>query len=519
MEAGTSIVDLAVADTSAKGEKSLSGDTAFLLHDTYGFPIDLTLEMAAEAGLSVDREAFDTLMLAQRDRAKTDAKSKKSIRADVSVYGEFRASGETVFAGYELLELESTVLGLLVDGESVTRAGASQVVEVILAETPLYAESGGQVSDQGVLEGPGFRAVVSDVQKPVPGLISHTVTIAEGEIGVGDTVKAVVDPVTRYEGARAHSATHLIHAALRDTLGPNATQAGSLNRPGYMRLDFSWNQALSEDAQSGISEITNNAIRDDLEVSTKILPVAEAKAAGAMALFGEKYGDVVRMVDIGGPWSRELCAGTHVGRSSQIGVVTLLGESSVSSTARRIEALVGSAAVADFSVEKSIVRRLTQLLKTPREELPGRIDDLLGQVKTLERQVAKTAQAATGALAPALIKSATDRAGVSVVAEVLSESRGADDIRVLATSVLSGLGDAPAAVVLGSVAEGRGTIVVAANPAGVTAGVHAGNLVKTASTIMGGGGGGKPGLAQGGGPEGASLPAALEAVVAELGKS
>jgi alanyl-tRNA synthetase len=238
-----------------------------------------------------------------------------------------------------------------------------------------------------------------------------------------------------------------------------------------------------------------------------------------MALFGEKYGDVVRMVDIGGPWSRELCAGTHVGRSSQIGVVTLLGESSVSSTARRIEALVGSAAVADFSVEKSIVRRLTQLLKTPREELPGRIEDLLGQVKTLERQVAKTAQAATGALAPALIKSATDRAGVSVVAEALSESLGADDIRVLATSVLSGLGDAPAAVVLGSVAEGRGTIVVAANPAGVTAGVHAGNLVKTASTIMGGGGGGKPGLAQGGGPEGASLPAALEAVVAELGKS
>lgn len=519
LEAGTSIVDLAVADTSAKGEKSLSGETAFLLHDTYGFPIDLTLEMAAEAGLSVDRGAFDTLMLAQRDRAKSDAKSKKSTRADLSVYSEFRASGETVFAGYELLELESTVLGLLVDGESVARAGSGQVAEVILAETPLYAESGGQVSDQGVLEGPGFRAVVSDVQKPVPGLISHTVTIAEGEIGVGDTVKAVVDPVTRYEGARAHSATHLIHAALRDTLGPNATQAGSLNRPGYMRLDFSWNQALSDDAHAAISEITNNAIRDDLEVSTRILPVAEAKAAGAMALFGEKYGDVVRMVDIGGPWSRELCAGTHVGRSSQIGVVTLLGESSVSSTARRIEALVGSAAVADFSVEKSIVRRLTQLLKTPREDLPGRIEDLLGQVKTLERQVAKTAQAATGALAPELVNSAIDLAGVSVVAKVLEESLGADDTRLLANSVLSGLGDAPAVVVLGSVTEGRGTIVVAANAEGVRAGVHAGNLVKTASGVMGGGGGGKPGLAQGGGPDGASLPAALEAVVAELGRS
>ena len=519
LEAGTSIVDLAVADTTAKGETSLSGDTAFLLHDTYGFPIDLTLEMASEAGLSVDRESFDTLMLAQRNRAKTDAKSKKSTRADVSVYGEFRASGETVFAGYELLELESTVLGLLVNGESVTRAVSGQVVEVILAETPLYAESGGQVSDHGVLEGPGFRAVVSDVQKPVPGLISHTVSVVEGEIGVGESVTAVVNPVTRYEGARAHSATHLIHAALRDTLGPHATQAGSLNRPGYLRLDFSWNQALSDNAQSAISDITNTAIRDDLEVSTKILPVAEARGAGAMALFGEKYGDVVRMVDIGGPWSRELCAGTHVGRSSQIGVVTLLGESSVSSTARRIEALVGSAAVADFSVEKSIVRRLTQLLKTPREELPGRIEDLLGQVKTLERQVAKSAQVATGALAPALVKGARDISGVAVVSQALSESLGADDIRVLATSVLSGLGDAPSAVVLGSITEGRGTVVVTANSAAVAGGVHAGNLVKTASAIMGGGGGGKPGLAQGGGPEGAQLQVALDAVVVELGKS
>jgi alanyl-tRNA synthetase len=518
LEAGTSIVDLAVAKSTAKGDDALSGDTAFLLHDTYGFPIDLTLEMAAEAGLRVDREAFDVLMLEQRDRAKTDAKSKKSTIADVSVYGEFRAAGETVFAGYELLELESTVLGLLYEGASVSKASAGQSVEVILAETPLYAESGGQVSDQGVLEGPGFRAVVSDVQKPVPGLISHTVVVSEGEIAVGDSVRAIVDPLNRYEGARAHSATHLVHAALRDTLGPHATQAGSLNRPGYMRFDFSWNQALSDDAQAAISEITNVAIRDDLEVSTRILPVADAKAAGAMALFGEKYGDVVRMVDIGGPWSRELCAGTHVSRSSQIGVVTLLGESSVSSTARRIEALVGSAAVADFSVEKSIMRRLTQMLKTPREELPGRIEDLLGQVKNLERAVAKNAQAATGLLVPGLIGRATDLSGVRVVVSALSESLGADDIRVLASSVLAGLGDAPAAVVLGSLLDGRGSVVVAANAGGVSAGVHAGELVKTASSLMGGGGGGKPALAQGGGPEGVNLQAALDAVAQELVK-
>jgi alanyl-tRNA synthetase len=519
LEAGTTIVDVAVAQGKNQGETQLSGDTAFLLHDTYGFPIDLTLEMAAEAGLDVDREAFDALMMQQRQRAKTDAKSKKGTRADLSVYTEFRALGETVFCGYDLLEAHSTILGIIHDGVSVTTASAGSTVDVILAETPLYAESGGQVADQGVLEGPGVRATISDVQKPVPGLISHTVTVTEGELSVGGSVSALVDPVTRYEGQRAHSATHLIHAALRDTLGPHATQAGSLNRPGYMRLDFSWNQSVSDATQSEIGEIVNNAIRDDLDVTTRILPVDDAKAAGAMALFGEKYGDVVRMVDIGGPWSRELCAGTHVSRSSQIGVVTLLGESSVSSTARRIEALVGTAAVADFSVEKSIMRRLTALLKTPREELPTRIEDLLGQVKNLEKQVAKTAQAAAGSLVPALLQKAETRGRVSAVVEEISLEMSADDMRSVTTSILAQLGSQPAVVALASKQGGRGTIVIAANDAAQAASLHAGNLVKVASMTMGGGGGGKPGLAQGGGPEADKVSAALAAIAAELDKS
>jgi alanyl-tRNA synthetase len=518
LEAGTSIVDMAVASGKTKGDTQLSGDTAFVLHDTYGFPIDLTLEMAAEAGLSVDRDAFDALMQQQRVRAKTDAKSKKTSRADLSLYTEFRALGETVFCGYDLLETESSVVGLLVDGISVDHAGVGSTVEVILAQTPLYAESGGQVSDSGVLEGPGFRAVVTDVQRPVPGLTSHTVTVVDGDISVGGSVRALVDPHTRYEGARAHSATHLIHAALRDTLGPHATQAGSLNRPGYMRLDFSWNQALSEDAQDAIGEIANSAIRDDLEVTTRILPVDEAKAAGAMALFGEKYGDVVRMVDIGGPWSRELCAGTHVNRSSQIGVITVVQETSVSSTARRIEALVGTAAVRDFSVEKAIMKRLTQMLKSPREDLPQRIDDLLGQVKKLERQLSKNAQAVAGALVPDLVKGAKVSGGVVRVVQEITESISADDLRSLTSQVLSQLGGAPAVVVLGAVAQSRGSVIVAANSSAIALGVHAGELVKLASTVMGGGGGGKPGLAQGGGPEATRLGAALEAIALELDK-
>ena len=515
LEAGTSILDLAVSETQGSGSATLSGDTAFLLHDTYGFPIDLTLEMAEEAGLTVDRDSFAELMQQQRSRAKVDAKSKKSLRADVSVYGEFRQAGETAFCGYTMLDATSTVLGLLVDGASVDSVGSGQIAEVILAETPLYAESGGQVADVGSLSGPSVRASVTDVQKPVPGLISHTVRVDEGTLSVGESVDVSVDRATRYEGQRAHSATHLIHAALRDTLGPHATQAGSLNRPGYLRLDFSWNQALTKDAQDAIGEISQNAITQDLEVTTRILPVAEAKEQGAMALFGEKYGDVVRMVDIGGPWSRELCAGTHVARSSQIGVVTVLGESSVSSTARRIEALVGTAAVKDFAVEKSLMRRLTSLLKTPREDLPARVEDLVGQVRDLERQLAKVQQEATGAKIPELVASVS-RGSVSHVCSDLGPGISGDDVRSLTTGVLAGLGDAAAVVALGSVNDGRATLVIAANPAAVSVGAHAGNLVKMASGVMGGGGGGKPAIAQGGGPQGDLLNSALADITAEV---
>ena len=508
LEAGTTILDVAVSDTREAGQKSLPGETAFLLHDTYGFPIDLTLEIAEESGLQVDRESFDALMAEQRTRAKSDAKSKKSALADLSVYREFRSSGETVFTGYDVLGTHSQILGILRDGHTVTSASEGQQVEIILASTPLYAESGGQVADTGSLKGDSGVARVLDVQKPIPGLISHTVSIQAGSLGVGETVLAEVDVPTREEGQRAHSATHLVHAALRDTLGPHATQAGSLNRAGYMRLDFSWNQSLTADAENSIESIVNSAIRDDLEVTTRILPVDEAKALGAMALFGEKYGDTVRMVDIGGPWSRELCAGTHVQRSSQIGVVTLLGESSVSSTARRIEALVGAAAVESFSVEKAIMRRLTTLLKTPREDLPARVEELVNQVKTLEKKVSQAGAAGLNAMVPSLVSQLREGPVASIVSQV-SGVRSADDVRSLAMAVSQAVGERPHVVALGTVIDGRGTVVVAASPGAVERGAHAGNLVKAASATMSGGGGGKPQLAQGGGPEGTALEQAL----------
>ncbi|HBR88096.1 MAG TPA: alanine--tRNA ligase, partial [Microbacterium sp.] len=257
LASGSTILDLSVSNTKHAGGTTLSGSEAFLLHDTYGFPIDLTVEIAQEAGLEVDRSAFDTLMQEQRQRAKDDARSRKRAIADHSVYRDFRAKGETVFTGYTDLETESTVLGVLVGGVSVDRASSGQVAEVILAETALYAESGGQVADKGVIVGPGFELDVIDVQRPVPGLISHTVEVATGEVGVGSAATTVVDAANRRAARQAHSATHLVHAALRDTLGSSATQAGSLNRAGYMRFDFTWAQQLSDATKSEIEEIAN----------------------------------------------------------------------------------------------------------------------------------------------------------------------------------------------------------------------------------------------------------------------
>lgn len=511
LEAGTTILDVAVAKAKDEGSATLSGDTAFVLHDTYGFPIDLTLEMAEEAGLSVDQDTFLSLMGEQRQRAKDDAKSKKSMVADLSVYREFRGMGETAFCGYDELENESSIVGLLRDGQPVSAAGTGDVVEVILAETSLYPESGGQVADRGTLEGDGVSATVRDVQRPVPGLISHTVEVTAGELAVGRAVRVCVDRANRYRARQAHSATHLIHAALRDTLGPHATQAGSLNRAGYMRLDFSWNRALHEDQKAEIEAISNRAIHDDLEVTTRVLPIDEAKAQGATALFGEKYGDVVRMVDIGGPWSRELCAGTHVERSSQIGVINLVQETSVSAGARRVEALVGMDALHEFSKERELVGRLQHTLKAKREDIPQRIDDLIDQVKTLEKALDALRQQGNQQHVDALAGRAATLGSVKAVVESV-EGATADDLRPIASQVLSRLGDDAAVVALGCESGGRATVLVVVNQSALDHGAHAGHLVKEAVALMGGGGGGKPNMAQGGGPNGSELPAALESI-------
>ncbi|GAA5098690.1 alanine--tRNA ligase [Microbacterium yannicii] len=517
LAAGESLLDESLAETKATGGTTLTGSEAFLLHDTYGFPIDLTLEIAEEAGLSVDRAAFDGLMQEQRARAKADARARKRQLADTSVYRDLRAQGETVFTGYTDLEAESQVLGILVDGVSVDRASVGQIAEVILAETALYAESGGQVADKGVIVGPGYELEVLDVQKPVPGLISHTVEVSTGEVGVGQPATTVVDAANRRAARQAHSATHLVHAALRDTLGKTATQAGSLNRAGYMRFDFSWGQALSDATKTEIEEIANNAVRDNLEVTTRVLPLDEAKSLGAMALFGEKYGDTVRMVDIGGPWSRELCAGTHVSTSAEIGLISLLGESSVGAANRRVEALVGLDAFRSLAAERAIVSQLTTSLKAPRDQLPARIAELQANLKAAEKKIAAFETKALGDRLPALAGAAIRVGETLVVAESLGTAASADDVRSLALQVRERLGSDAAVVALGAVVNERPVVIVATNDAARTAGAKAGVLAKSAAGVLGGGGGGRDDVAQGGGTDAAALPAALTAVKDALG--
>lgn len=512
LESGTSILDVAVEKVRKSGGKQLHGDVAFQLHDTFGFPIDLTMEMADEAGLTVDRSAFDTLMLEQRNRAKEDARSKKTLLADLSVYSAFRAKGETVFTGYEFLDTDSTVLGIIVDGESVTKASAGEIADVILSETSLYPESGGQEADSGRIVGQGFELEILDVQRPVKGLISHKVEVLSGEVAVGEPATSVVDPEWRRGATQAHSATHVIHAALREVLGPQAHQAGSYNKAGYMRLDFNWNQALSPATRSEIEELSNSAIRQNLDVETRVMPIAEAKALGAMALFGEKYGDTVRVVDIGGPWSRELCAGTHVARSSEIGLINLVSEASVGSSNRRIESLVGIEAFRDLAAERAIISQLSAELKTPREQLSERIATLMTNLKDAEKKIAAFQAEAQAQRIPALVEGAVRSGELVTVIRSLGKVSSADDVRSVVTGVRARLGSEPAVVALFAEAAGKPLVIVATNEPARMLGASAGALARVAAGILGGGGGGKDDLAQGGGADVSAIDSAAEAL-------
>ena len=517
LASGTTILDTAVArlkEADPAGSTPLSGAQAFALHDTYGFPIDLTLEMAAEQGVAVDEPGFRRLMAEQRDRAKADAKSKKSAHGDTGVYRHVAdALGRDVeFTGYEEVVSESVVAGIIRDGVAVDAAGTGDDIELVLDRTPFYAEGGGQLADGGRIElANGAVIEVRDVQRPISGLVVHRATVVLGEVATGMVANAEVDVERRRSISRAHTATHMVHKAIREALGDTATQAGSENAPGRFRFDFKAQQAVPVSVLRDVEAKVNALLLEDLPVQAEVMTQHQARDIGAMALFGEKYGDAVRVISVG-EWARELCGGTHAQRSGQLGLVKLLGEASIGSGVRRVEALVGADAYSFLAREHAIVGQLSEVLKARPEELPERISGILARLKDAEREIAAARQEKALAGASRLVASGRDIGGLTFVSHDAVQL-AADDLRSLVLDVRTRLGNDRATVVaMAAVANGRPVVIVATNAAAREAGVKAGDLVRRAAQTLGGGGGGKDDLAQGGGTDPSKVSAALGAI-------
>ena len=512
LKSGTQIFDLASTQLKAQKKSVLPGDEVFKLHDTYGFPFDLTLEMAREEGLEVDEDGFRRLMNEQRDRAKADAKAKKSGHTDLSEYKKIADSkGASTFVGYTQIESEAVVNGILVDGISVQSAISGSEVEIVLDRTPFYAEGGGQLADGGrITLANGAVVEIDDVQTPVNGLSVHRGRVISGEVALGSQALAAIDLERRNAISRAHTATHMVHKAFREILGETATQAGSENSPGRFRFDFPSTGAVPDSVLNEVEARVNTLLLDNLEVTAETMSQDAAKKIGAMALFGEKYGDQVRVVSVG-DWARELCGGTHVSASGQLGLIKLLSESSVGAGVRRVEALVGVDAYKYLAREHLLLNSLTEIVKGARaEELPERISDLLNKIKEIEKELATVRSAQAMSQVGSLAEKAVVVNGISVIATALGDGIAADDLRKIATDLKSK--SANSVVALVSVVEGKAVLVAAVSDGAKSAGVKAGALVKIGSTILGGGGGGKDDFAQGGGTNLDQISVALSAI-------
>jgi alanyl-tRNA synthetase len=512
LRTGTAIFDAAVEEAKRAGVHTLVGTQAFALHDTYGFPIDLTLEMAAEQGVSVDEDGFRRLMQEQRDRAKKDALEKKTGNLDVSVLGELlERSGGVDFTGYHDVTAEARLVGLLVGGANVAAAGEGTEVEVVLDRTPFYAEGGGQLADQGVIRlGGGAEIAIHDVQSPLPGLVVHRGRVTSGEARAGDSAQAEIDVERRRAISRSHTATHMVHRGFRNALGESAAQAGSENSPGRFRFDFTAAGAVPPSVLRDVEDEVNEILINDLDVRAFHTSIDDARKMGALALFGEKYGDEVRVVEVG-EYSRELCGGTHVARSGQLGLVKVLGEASIGAGVRRVEALVGIDAFRFLARESLLVAQLSEQLKTRRDELPERISGMVSRLREAEKDLERIRSREVLAIAGELAAGAKDVRGIAYVAHRVPDGTGADDLRRLAVDVRGRLSGRPAVVVLAGVPKDRPVVVVAVSDAARERGLRAGALVGLAAKALGGGGGGKDDLAQGGGSESAGPAAVAEA--------
>jgi alanyl-tRNA synthetase len=518
LRTGTLLFETAVAEAKQSGSTTLLGDQAFSLHDTYGFPIDLTLEMASEQGLAVDEEGFRSLMAQQRERAKADAAARKSGFAATTAYRDvLESGGSTSFVGYEFVTTEATILGIVADGASQPVATVGQHAEVILDRTPFYAEAGGQLGDHGsitTVDGAVFE--VYDVQSPVPGLFVHRGEVRDGELTTGSSAIASVDVARRKAISRAHTATHMIHRAFREQLGETATQMGSENAPGRLRFDFPSPEPVSGAVLRDVEARVNEILIEDLDVHAQVMTQDEARSMGAMALFGEKYGSEVRVVSVG-DWAHELCGGTHARRSGQLGVISFLSEGSIGAGIRRVEALVGVDAYRHLAAEHLLVQQLSDMVKAPREEVLSRIERTISSLKDAERELARFKTADLLSNTESLLGDGVEVGGVRLFTFQAPEGIGGKELREIAQHAKSRAGkDAPCVYVGIAVADGTASVIVACTPAAIAAGVTSNDVMGTVTARMGGRGGGKDDMAQGGGGDPAQVDAAFADVTASL---
>ena len=507
LRTGISMLGAEIEKARETGATQLSGSTAFKLHDTYGFPVELTLEIAAEEGLDLDRDAFAAEMEAQRTRARSAARRADGDSLGPEAYRQV-ASGPVEFVGYDATESESGLVAMLDRGGAVEHAQEGDEVEVVLARTPFYAEGGGQLGDHGVIETPTGRLAVVDTVAPVDGLIVHRARVEAGEVAVGQDAFARIDSARRAAITRGHTATHMLHATLREELGDHAAQAGSAIDAGRFRFDFPHFAAVSRGQLEDVERRVNERIAEDPPITTRVMTQDEARKAGATAMFGEKYGELVRVVGVG-DFSLELCGGTHVARTPDIGVFSILNEGSIAANLRRIEALTGPEALAHLSRERLVAEQVSQMLKVSPDEVVERVADLLERLRAAEKEIVRQRQQALLAGATGLVSQAEAVDGTQVLVSAVAGA-DRDGLKTLALDLRQRLGRS--VVVLGDTTDdGKAAMVAVVSPELAARGLQARAVLQPGAQVVGGGAGGKGEVAQAGGRDGSQLPEALEA--------
>jgi alanyl-tRNA synthetase len=506
LDAALGRLDVLFGELTAQKKTVVPGDEAFKLYDTFGLPLDITRDVAREHGFTVDEDGFQTALLAQRQRARSSAKFGLDVSADV--YRNLGLSASR-FLGYDALQAEAKIVALIKSGEPVDMATEGEEVELVLDASPFYAEKGGQVGDMGTISSVTGSLAVRDTLTPFGEVIVHRGVVAQGYLQGGAQVTAQVDNERRLDIARNHTATHLLHKALRDVLGEHAQQRGSLVAPDRLRFDFAHLSALSEAELKDIEQRVNAAVRANLAVGTATMSQDEARQAGAMALFGEKYGDVVRMVSVGDAFSRELCGGTHLHATGQIGLFVITSESSVGAGLRRIEAVTGRGAEAYVRERLGMLASVAHRLQANPAEIMPKLDALAAEFSAAQREIERLQRELAKGQIGALLQNVQEVKGVKLLAARVDATSN-DALREMTDWLRDRMGSG--IVVVGALLNERPAIVVAVTPDLIGKGFHAGNIVKKIAALVGGSGGGRPDLAQAGGKDASKLDAALQAV-------